>query len=59
MEIKYDIPEQTRLELLKTVQDMFPANNIMKTAVQKQWNIKYDYDEFGQPMWGGGHGGEE
>jgi hypothetical protein len=31
----------------------------VKTAVQNQWTVKYTHDASGQPMWGGGHGGEE
>jgi len=59
MHIKYDIPAETKHELLEQVRNMFPSNNVIKTSVQQQWNIEYAFDQHGQPMWGGGHGGEE
>jgi len=59
MHIKYNIPDEVMREVSEQVRNMFGANNVVKTSVQQQWNIVYNCDEHGQPMWGGGHGGEE
>lgn len=59
MHIKYEIPPGTQLDLFDDVSNINPSSNVAKTSVQQQWNIKYTFDDNGQPMWGGGHGGEE
>lgn len=58
MNIKYEIPPGTQLDLFEEIKRINPSNNVFQTAVQKQWDIKYTFEN-GQPTWGGGHGGEE